>query len=404
VKLTFIENVMANLMTLGALRPFHALTGELGKLDRNATGLWKVASGGKVVLAEAGKLTIETLVAAGAAYVSARLVEGQPPPSEAIAVSWAMQGAAMAVGKFIHGRMQEVSDNQDAGAFVLRYFRAVRSAFALPGDAYVAYLTTKDRVTSAQSLDDALVAVGRSDEVVLWRAWCAGEPRTVLASGVWRDRTVHLGVSPPRSAEIGDLWFDVCEVSLMVHAGRTWLGTRPTGQWQMRGFLDVAERTLCEVLTNPPHTTLDRDRLLSGVDESAAADLTCDEATQYAWWFGKTVPHLFDWQSAAEYLPPEQVKALWSGRAKEWTSLKFADDDPARIFVTPSTINENPRTSAEDDTRAALMIARDDTHKWNIGFRTSVHIEQGRLHAAPSSQPAVEGIGLASRLDRSSFR
>lgn len=108
-KLTFIENVMANLMTLGALRPFHALTGELGKLDKNATGLWKLASGGKVALAETGKLTIETLVAAGATYVSARLVEGQPPPSEDAAVSWAMQGASMAVGKFVHGRMQELT-------------------------------------------------------------------------------------------------------------------------------------------------------------------------------------------------------------------------------------------------------------------------------------------------------
>jgi hypothetical protein len=108
-KLTFIENVIANVMTLGALRPFHTLTGELGQLDRNAIGLWKVASGGKVVLAEAGKLTIETLVAAGAAYVSAQLVEGKPPPSENIAVLWAMQGASMAVGKFVHGRMQELT-------------------------------------------------------------------------------------------------------------------------------------------------------------------------------------------------------------------------------------------------------------------------------------------------------
>lgn len=109
-KLTFVENVMTNLMTLGALRPFHALTGELGTLDRNATGLWKVASAGKVVIAEAGKLTVETLVGAGAAYVSARLLPGQPPPSDDVAISWAMQGASMAVGKFVHGRMGQLTD------------------------------------------------------------------------------------------------------------------------------------------------------------------------------------------------------------------------------------------------------------------------------------------------------
>ena len=108
-KLTFVENLMTNLMTLGALRPFHALAGEIGKLDKNATGLWKVASRGKVVLVETGKLTIETLVAAGAGYVSARLVEGHPPPSDDIAVSWAMQGASMAVGKFVHGKLQDMT-------------------------------------------------------------------------------------------------------------------------------------------------------------------------------------------------------------------------------------------------------------------------------------------------------
>jgi hypothetical protein len=54
-KLTFVENLMTNLMTLGALRPFHALTSEIGQLDGNAVGLWKVASGGKVLLAEAGR-------------------------------------------------------------------------------------------------------------------------------------------------------------------------------------------------------------------------------------------------------------------------------------------------------------------------------------------------------------
>jgi hypothetical protein len=105
-KLTFVESVMTNLMTLGALRPFHGITGAIGKLDRDAVGLWKVASGGKVVLVEASKLTVETLVAAGAAYVAARLLKGKPPPSEGVAVAWAMQGAAMAVGKFVHGKLQ----------------------------------------------------------------------------------------------------------------------------------------------------------------------------------------------------------------------------------------------------------------------------------------------------------
>lgn len=293
---------------------------------------------------------------------------------------------------------------EDAGAFVLRYVRAAAAGSALPGDAYVAYLITKDRAASAQALDDALVAVGRSEEGALWRAWCAGESRAVLTSGAWRDRTVHLDVSPPPRAEIGHLWFDLCELSLMVHAGRAWLATRPTGLWQLRGFLDVAPRTSSDVETHPSYPVLDRDRLLSGVDESAATHLTCGEAMLYARWFGKTVPHLLDWQSATEHLPPDQAEALWTGSAKEWTSVVLAEDAAARVFATPATIREDPREFAQDETRAASMVTREDTYRWDLGFRTAVVLEQGLSHADPSSLPAIDGIQLASLLDRDAFR
>jgi hypothetical protein len=96
-------------MTLGALRPLHALGGEIGQLDQSARGLWKVISGGKVVIAGATRLTMEMLVSAGASYVAARLVEDQPPPTDDVAASWAMQGASMAVGKFVHLRMRELT-------------------------------------------------------------------------------------------------------------------------------------------------------------------------------------------------------------------------------------------------------------------------------------------------------
>jgi len=293
---------------------------------------------------------------------------------------------------------------QDAGAFVLRYLRAAKDDAAVPSDAYVSYLTSQDRRACAQPIDDMLVAVGRDDETMLWRAWCAGESRATLASGVWRDRSIHLGMSPPRSAAIGDLWFDVCEVSLMVHAGRAWLGTQPTARWQMRGFLDVAERASRVVQVRPPYTALDPDRLLAGRDGNAAGDLTAGEATLYAWWFGKTVPHLFDWQSAVEQLQPAQVKALWGTSEKEWTSTKLADDEAARVFVTPATIDEDPSELAEDGARAPSMIAGEYTHRPFLGFRTSVLVQSGLLQTVSSWHVIVEDVRLSSLLDRSSFR
>jgi hypothetical protein len=115
------------------------------------------------------------------------------------------------------------------------------------------------------------------------------------------------------------------------------------------------------------------------------------------------VPHLFDWQSAAEQLPPEQVKALWGHSEKEWTSMKLADDEAARVFVTPTTINEDPSEIAEDDARAASMIAGEYTHKHSIGFRTSVLVQSGLLQTVSSWHVLVEDVRLASLLDRSAF-
>lgn len=86
---SFGEAALTNLLTLGVLRPFHTAVGKLGGLDAEARGLWKVASGGKVVLTAAGTLTVETLVGAGASYVAARIVEGKSPPDALTASAWA---------------------------------------------------------------------------------------------------------------------------------------------------------------------------------------------------------------------------------------------------------------------------------------------------------------------------
>lgn len=107
---SFGQAALTNLLTLGALRPFHAAVGTIGQLDAETRGLWKIASGGKVVLAETGKLTVETLVGAGASYVATRIAEGKSPPDALTATSWAAQGASIAVGKFIHGRMQSLNE------------------------------------------------------------------------------------------------------------------------------------------------------------------------------------------------------------------------------------------------------------------------------------------------------
>jgi len=107
--LAFGENLISSLLTLGALRPIHTLTGELGALDDQAKGMWKVLSNGRAAFVHTGTFTVEMLVGAGASYVAARMVHGKPKNEEE-ATSWGLQGAAMAVGHFINRRLGPLNE------------------------------------------------------------------------------------------------------------------------------------------------------------------------------------------------------------------------------------------------------------------------------------------------------
>ena len=78
--------------------------------------------------------------------------------------------------------------------------------------------------------------------------------------GAWFGRRMTIGSSPLPAVD-GEMWFDICELALMVCVGRAWLATRPVAQWQMRGFLEVAHRTPRVVQVTPPYRALDQAQL-----------------------------------------------------------------------------------------------------------------------------------------------
>src|SRR5258708_5397893 len=107
----------------------------------------------------------------------------------------------------------------------------------------------------ARELAGALDAIGLALEARAYDARCDGA-RDIAATGAWFGRHVAVAARPP-TASACDVWFDVCELALMVHAGSAWLATRPTARWQMRGFLDVSVRVPREVQVAPPYRALD---------------------------------------------------------------------------------------------------------------------------------------------------
>ena len=274
------------------------------------------------------------------------------------------------------------------------------------GEAFSHYLVAADRGGLEDSLTDGLMAAGHDLDAHLWQAWCEGGAAVTIAGGPWAGRRAHVGVMPPRSAKVGELWFDVCSLSPMIQVERAWLCVRPAARWQLRGFLDAADVQPREVQVRPPYRALDRDRLV-GEGAGLATNLTAGEATLYSWWFGMSLPHLFDWQSAAEHLGPA-ADALWGSLPREWTSTRLADDEAARVFVTRQTIDLVPSEVAEEDVdrpeHDRVMIRGELTRDPRIGFRTAVTMQTGLFRSVSAWHTIAEDVRLGSLIDRSAFR
>ncbi|HEV7554529.1 MAG TPA: hypothetical protein VGO00_03680 [Kofleriaceae bacterium] len=283
------------------------------------------------------------------------------------------------------------------GKFLAAYLSEL-SAFS---DVVAAYLRARDRTGFEQSIHDGLRAASGELEATAWAAWCRGETTAEIKSGPWFGRTLWFGSQLPKADE-GDVWFDVCELATMIRLERAWVATRPVSRWRVRAFLAAASIEPREVQVEPPYVALDPSRLAAGPEREPCTDITAGEATLYAWWFGKSLPHTLDWESAVDALP--NAIGLWGDVRKEWCSNRISDDESARVFMTPETIGWDANDVADEPKRRDRMIRGEYVHDNAIGFRTIVTGQIGLLRSVSSWHMLVEPVRLASILDRAAFR
>jgi hypothetical protein len=104
----FGEDFLANLASRAALRPFQTILGDIDAIDRSAMTGWSRLRHGQVVLAKATVLTAETVTSMAVGYVAHRLVSDKTP-DPATVEDWLIQGASLAVGRFVHAQLGEQS-------------------------------------------------------------------------------------------------------------------------------------------------------------------------------------------------------------------------------------------------------------------------------------------------------
>ncbi len=121
---------------------------------------------------------------------------------------------------------------------------------------------------------------------------------------------------------------------------------------------------------------MDPKRLLAGDENAPVTNILRDEASLYAQWLGKAIPHRVDWQIAAESL---DTSRLW-GPVREWADSEY---DGAYRVVDAELIDFDP----DDEDPPALVLHWTDAPP-DVGFRTFVRASSG-LYTTSFETPAL---------------
>ncbi len=109
----FVENLLSDAATLAALAPLRRLASRVGAADEAVSGLWQRAGrAGKLVLRKGAVLSAEMITAAAASFAAHMAVHGRPDNPETV-TGWIVQGASMAVGRFVAGRMTDLMERME---------------------------------------------------------------------------------------------------------------------------------------------------------------------------------------------------------------------------------------------------------------------------------------------------
>lgn len=107
---SFFYNLATNAVVLAALRPLHTVASawKIPEAELKTLKLWeKTKVVGEIAFKKGVIVTAEMITAAGVSYAMERAVKG-PPKDEATATQWIIQGASMAVGRFVSGQMSNI--------------------------------------------------------------------------------------------------------------------------------------------------------------------------------------------------------------------------------------------------------------------------------------------------------
>ena len=242
-----------------------------------------------------------------------------------------------------------------------------------------------------------------------------------LAHGLWAGRRASIGLELPSTAQVGDLWFDLLEMTAMillpaegpepgeVYAPEAlarmspfhgWMAVRPVANWQYATFLMLAKIGARQVQLPSTLRTLDVARILKGDQTDPVTGLTCAEALLYARWFGKGLCGQEEWQATARLLPRAVWEALWEPLRREWAG---SVQESVCAVVSRENYDQDWYEIEGDDfdrpPEHRTLFAEDDP-QYGVGFRTRVLSQFGLLRTPGSDPASMLNVELLEVLQR----
>jgi hypothetical protein len=103
----FLENLIMSLGSAGVLKALGSKVEEAARLEKATQSFWqKGAAAGKVVIKETAAITGHAIMGAAMGYVAHRIVAGEAQPPPATLEEWLMQGAGIAIGRYVGKALQ----------------------------------------------------------------------------------------------------------------------------------------------------------------------------------------------------------------------------------------------------------------------------------------------------------
>jgi Domain of unknown function (DUF4157) len=103
---SFVENMIQSVGGMAILGSLEREASAVARVEEATNSIWKRMGKLGVVLRETATITGHTIMGAALGYVAHKMTTGQSQPPPATLREWLMQGAAIAIGRYVHGSVE----------------------------------------------------------------------------------------------------------------------------------------------------------------------------------------------------------------------------------------------------------------------------------------------------------